>query len=384
VRFLNADKIFDGKQFLAPDTLLVLDEAGRLTELVPSGNVESGRIERLEGIITPGFVNSHCHLELSHLKGQIPRHTGLPEFAKQVIISRNSFRDSERMEHMHAADAEMWRSGIVAVGDISNGAESFGTKAASPLFYHTFIELIGLDPFRAPLVLEKGQELKDELKDRGLRGSLAPHAPYSTSKALIGAIAAQDEFHKLPFSIHNQESEEETKFFIGQKNGFEDLYSFLGLSVSWFRAPGHSSLKEYAAVLPNTPSLLVHNTVSTAEDLRLVASLPVFWCFCPSANLYIEAKLPDFTLFSSLQNKICLGTDSLASNDSLNLVKEASIILEQRTAFSLETMLGALTLNGAEALGISENFGRLIPGKNTGLNLLAHRNSGLQFVKKIT
>jgi cytosine/adenosine deaminase-related metal-dependent hydrolase len=384
VRFLSADKIFDGKQFLAPATLLVLDEAGRLVELIPSGNVESGRIEHLEGIITPGFVNSHCHLELSHLKGLIPLHTGLPEFAKQVIISRNNFSDTEKEECMNAADSEMWNNGIVAVGDISNGAESFGTKAASPLFYHTFVELIGLDPFRADLALEKGLELKDELKDRGLRGSLAPHAPYSTSRALIAAIAARDEFHKLPFSIHNQESEEETKFFMGQSNGFEDLYRFLGLNVSWFRAPGHSSLKEYAAVLPQTPSLLVHNTVSTAGDLRLVASSPVFWCFCPSANLYIESKLPDLTLFGGLQNNICLGTDSLASNGSLDLAKEANIILEATTAFSLETMLRAMTFNGAEALGISENFGGLIPGKNTGLNLLAQRNSRLQFIKKIT
>jgi cytosine/adenosine deaminase-related metal-dependent hydrolase len=384
VRFLRADKIFDGLQFLPPGTVLVLDEGGRLVEMAAAENIEEDRVERLEGILAPGFVNSHCHLELSHLKGKIPLRTGLPEFARQIILSRNSVTEAEKSEHFYAADREMWQNGIVAVGDISNSAESFGTKAASSLFYHTFIELIGLDPFRADLVLEKGLELKDELTDLGLRGSLAPHAPYSTSRALIGAIAAHDEFNKLPFSIHNQESEEETKFFMGEPSSFEDLYRFLGLNISWFKAPGHSSLAEYAPALGAGPSLLVHNTVSTAADLKLLAAAPVSWCFCPSANLYIESRLPDFSLFRAVQNKICLGTDSLASNDALDLVKEANRILEASTAFSTETILRAMTSNGAEALGIAGNFGRLIPGKNAGLNLLAEQNSRLKFIKKIT
>src|SRR6218665_1991031 len=185
MRFLSANNFFGGVQFLAPATVLALDEGGRLVEILPPGNQENGNIQHLEGILTPGFVNSHCHLELSHLKGLIPLRTGLPECARQVIMTRNSVGAAERVEHMHAAGQAMWKSGIVAVGDISNGPESFESKAASPLFYHTFIELIGLDPSRADLVFNKSSELRQLLETYGLRGSLAPHAPYNTSTDLI-------------------------------------------------------------------------------------------------------------------------------------------------------------------------------------------------------
>ncbi len=385
MRFVTADRIFDGKRFLAGDTVLVLDADNRLRDIIPSSEVETAQTELLEGILTPGFVNSHCHLELSHLKGTIPQGTGLPEFGKQVVISRNSFTKEEQLEHMQAADRAMWQNGIVAVGDISNTSASFDQKAESQLFYHTFIELIGLDPGRAGRVLEQGLALEKELRTRGLAGSLAPHAPYSTSKELIGKIAAHDAAQALTLSIHNQETDEETNFFMGRKSGFEQLYDFLKLDISWFRPPGHSSLVDYAPALSGTRSLLVHNTVTSGEDPAAIDPATLYWCFCPAANQYIEARLPDFSLFRHLQNRICMGTDSLASNDSLDVLKELNIILSSTPVFSIETLLSAITANGAEALGISENFGSLLPGKNAGLNLLGeNKNSTLQFIKKIT
>ena len=309
MRFIKADKIFDGKQFLKGGVALALNNDNSLEALVSMQDLDAGKVEQLEGILMPGFVNSHCHLELSHMKGLIPQHTSLPEFGKQVIRSRNSFTKEEQQEHMLAADRAMWQNGIVAVGDISNNAASFDQKAGSNIFYHTFLELIGLDPERAGLIFENGLELEKELKLQGLKGSLAPHAPYSSSRALIAKIAAYDESHQHPFSIHNQESDEETKFFMGEKSGFEDLFAFLGIDITWFKAPGHSSLQDYAATLPATPALLVHNTVTTVPDIAAASAANAFWCFCPAANQYIEARLPDFNLFGSLPDRICIGTD---------------------------------------------------------------------------
>ena len=365
--------------------ILVLDDANRLVEIVTHHEVEDARVEHLEGILTPGFVNSHCHLELSHLKGHIPKLTGLPEFAKHVILLRNKISLEEKMEHMRQAELEMWNNGTVAVGDISNGPESFELKAGSKLFYHTFIELIGLQPKNAEALFENGLNLFRQLEPQQLAGSLAPHASYSTSKELIQKIARYNQTHQLSFSIHNQESDEETKFLQGEKNEFEALYQFLGLDTTWFSPSGLSSLKYYSDVLAsNAPSLLVHNTVTKAADVAVTLEKAVYWCFCPEANLYIEGRLPDLQLFKGLEQRICIGTDSLASNSHLDLIQEANNLLIAGAPFSLETLLRAITWNGAEALGISDHFGRLCPGKNVGLNWIDFKDSQLHFIKKIT
>lgn len=383
MRFISANKIFDGQTFLSPGTVLVLDDKGRLADVVSGVALERGEVQHFDGLLTPGFINAHCHLELSHLKNEIPRHTGLPAFGKQVIVQRDQTSVEEKLEHMRAADKEMRDNGTVAVGDIGNGVESYAVKAASGLFYHNFIELIGLRPEHADTIFQNGQRLLEISSQYQLRASLAPHAPYSTSKELIRRIAAFDAEQGLPFSIHNQESEEEGKFFRGEECGFHDLFRFLNLDISWFRAPGTSSLRYYAETLSSVPSLLVHNTCTGPEDVRLLAQKNIYWCFCPRANLYIENKLPNWRVFEGEKDRICLGTDSLAGNTGLDLVAEANVLLADSAMFSVEDVLRALTGNAAKALQIADRFGVLVRGRNVGLNWLRQEGNLLHFNKKI-
>lgn len=383
MRFITADRIFNGHSFLAEGSVLVLGERNCFLGFVTSKEITADKIERFEGVITPGFVNSHCHLELSHLKNKIPKHTGLPEFAKQVILLRQKCDRATIAESQREADKEMWENGIVAVGDISNGPDSFPQKSASNIFYHTFIELIGLNPDNAEFIFEKGVELHGKLKNYQLKGSFAPHAPYSTSAPLIKKISEFDSDRELPFSIHNQESVEETKFFQGEKSGFDELYKFLNLDLSWFVPPGGTSLQNYVSALSISPSLLVHNTITSPADLSMVTDKNIYWCFCPCANKFIENRLPDFEIFRKFDHRICLGTDSLASNAQLSLVEEANQVLTATDTFSVENLLRAITFNPAEALGLTNAFGHMIEGRNAGLNLIKIQNGHLQFIKKI-
>ena len=383
MRFLKANKIFDGRHYLPEGSVLVLDEQNLFKDVISEHEVETSNIEQVNDIITPGFINTHCHLELSHLKNKIPQHTGLPVFAKHVITERSNFSKAEVAERMQDATTEMWENGIVAVGDISNTEDSFTTKSGSKIFYHTFIELLGLNPANSQSNFERGYELVQTLNNYNLSGSLAPHSPYSTSNELIKLIADYDEKSGLPFCIHNQESEEETKFFEGKKSDFEDLYCFLNLNIAYFKPPGTSSLQNFVDLLPRCNSILVHNTFTQSKDIESVNSKFVYWCFCPGANKYIENKLPDFSQFTKHKNNLCIGTDSLASNTQLDLMAEANLILNSASEFTPENILQALTHNGAQALGISDKFGKFIQGKNPGLNSVKIENSQLQFIKKI-
>jgi len=383
MRFLKADKVFNGRELLPINTLLVTDENGKLKDFVQEQDIDSLKIERFEGTLTPGFVNAHCHLELSHLHNKIHQHTGLPSFAKQVIIQRNTVSKEEIAEHTKDANAKMWNKGIVAVGDISNNDESFLEKANSKIFYHTFIELIGLNPAGAEKIFDGGISLLQKLNTYNLKGSLSAHAAYSTSNKLIKKIADFDFAQDFSFSIHNQESDEETKMMVGEKSELEALFKFLNIDLSWFTAPGLSSLESYANVLSKNRSILVHNRVTIQNDLRRVLDKNVFWCFCPNANLYIENALPNFAIFKDQKHNICIGTDSLASNEQLDLVNEVNIILADNRVFTTQDLLRAITINGAEALGITDNYGQLQVGKNAGLNLVNIANSQIQFIKKI-
>ena len=383
MHFLTADKLFNGREFLQEGSVLVLNDGGELIDIISEKTIDSGKIQKLEGIITPGFVNVHCHTELSHLKGKIPQKTGLPGFGKHIILQRFPHHKDEVKEYLKAADKQMWENGITAVGDICNTDDSFENKTESNLFYHSFIELLGLNPAKAHDSFSAGAILFQQLKNIGLAGSLTPHAPYSTSNELISKISNFNSTQDLPGSIHNQESEDENKFFNGIKNGFDDLYSFLQADISWFVPPMTSSLKYYSEFLANQKTILVHNTFTSKEDIEFIKNKNIFWCFCPNANLFIEDKLPDLSLFSDQKNKICIGTDSLASNHQLDLINEINILLKKFPIYSFEDLLSAITGNPAQALGISDRFGMFICGKNTGINLIRIKNREINFVKKI-
>ncbi|MGZ3920140.1 MAG: amidohydrolase family protein [Bacteroidia bacterium] len=382
MQFLKADAIFDGEKFLGPHEIIAIRENGTIKEIVPENVTEEGNIQKLKGVITPGFVNAHCHTELSHLKNKIPQKTGLPSFGKHIIFQRASCSAEEIKERVHEADKEMLDNGIVAVGDICNTEDSFEMKTKSSIYYHSFIELLGLDAKRAEIMYDAGLHFINKLNVLGLPGSLTPHAPYSTSTELIRKIAEYNLLHDLPASIHNQESEEETKFFNGEKSGFHDLYDFLNVDISWFKAPGTSSLAYYIDSLLDQKTLLVHNTCTSKKDIELTVTKNISWCFCPGANKYIEDRLPNFGLFSTQANRLCLGTDSLASNTGLSLVNEANAVLEH-SSYTIDQVLQMMTSNGANALNMGGKFGKLLPGINAGLNLMEINDRKFKFIKKL-
>lgn len=188
MRFIKADKLFSGEEFLATDTVLVINDHGSIQDITTADKVEESVVEHFKGIICPGFVNAHCHLELSHLKNVINQHTGIVNFGLGIIKHRNDVALELQLEAMLLADKEMQKQGIVAVGDISNTKNSIAVKKQSSLYYHTFIELIALNPLRANLVFTEGLNLVDSFQKNELSTSLAPHAPYSVSLELIKQI----------------------------------------------------------------------------------------------------------------------------------------------------------------------------------------------------
>lgn len=385
MRYVTADRIFSGKEYLPNNTVLILSKEGVLSDVISSENIDSGIIERFEGTLCPGFINTHCHLELSHLKGVIKQHTGIVDFGLSVIKHRNAQALEVRQEAMLQADAEMLKQGIVAVGDISNTTESITAKNQSKLYYHTFVELIALNPERSDLVLTQGKQLLYEFEDNKLSASLAPHAPYSASLELIKKITQECSLKKQPSSIHNQESQAENDFFESKSGDYLRLYETLNITIDYFCSSKKSSLQTIInAFNKEVNTLMVHNTFTNNEDLEIVQNhhKHLYWCLCPNANLYIENSLPDIQLMISNDCKLTLGTDSLASNSSLSIIEEINTITKKQPEILFEVLLEAATYNGAEFLGIEDRFGSLLKNTKCGINLI-EGNAGKYTVKKL-
>jgi cytosine/adenosine deaminase-related metal-dependent hydrolase len=385
MRFISASKIFSGKEYLPANTVLVLNDNGLIEDITIKENVESSNIEHFEGIITPGFINTHCHLELSHLKNIIKKYTGIVDFGLAIMKHRNELSIELQHEAMRLADKEMQTQGIVAVGDISNTSNSIKTKQESNLYYHTFVELIALNPERANLVFDSGKQLLSEYTQAQLSASLAPHAPYSASLELIKKITDDCQQLNKSTSIHNQESKAENEFFNSKSGDYLRLYETIKVSIDYFKATKKSSLKTIISSFnQKVNTLLVHNTFTSKEDIEKAKTIhqQLYWCLCSNANLYIENTLPDINLLESSNCTLTIGTDSLASNSELSIINEINTILIHQPHILVEILLNAATYNGAKFLGIENQFGLLEKNKKCGINLIEGQ-AGNYSVKKL-
>ncbi|MEO5946524.1 MAG: amidohydrolase, partial [Chitinophagaceae bacterium] len=136
----KADKIFDGTRFLEAGQVLITDDSGIIQKTLPA-NEAGDDIQQLSGILTPGLVNCHCHLELSHLKNVIPPHTGLIDFLCSVV-SKRGFASEIIQQEIIMAENEMYKNGTVAVGDIGNTADTLDVKKNSEIWWQNFVEVL--------------------------------------------------------------------------------------------------------------------------------------------------------------------------------------------------------------------------------------------------
>ncbi len=375
MRKLSADYVFPISQPSIKNGVVIVDANGTIVEVCSSDELNPAELETYKGIICPGFINAHCHLELSHLKGKIADKNGLDVFIKEIETYRNIVPE-EVEEAIVKAENEMISNGIVAVGDISNGNASFAQKTKGRLRYHTFIEVFGFHPDKAANAFNKGTELYKNLKAQQPLAngtSITPHAPYSASEDLLKKLYNFAWANDSLLSIHNQESEEENKFFKNKEGAILQRLEDFGIDVSWWKPTGLTSLRSTLVHFPkHTKIQLVHNTVTTATDIEWAQTYSKFlwWCFCPNTNMYIENMLPNFQLFIDAGVRITIGTDSLASNKVLSVLEEIKTISHHAPSISLETLLTWSTLNGAEFLGFDKELGTIEKGKQPGLNLI--------------
>lgn len=370
---ISANYIFPGNTPPIKNGVIVLDDNGVIIDVLnpESETINWGEVEKHEGVICPGFVNTHCHLELSYLKGEMTEQTKLHGFVKEIIAIRNDFSEEFRNKSMQLAEQEMMNNGIVAVGDISNGDSTFSLKEKSEINYHTFIEVFGSDPKIANEAFEHSKVIYDTYFNTKT-ASITPHATYSVSDNLVKHVNTHASQNNSLISIHNQETASENEFY---QKGTGKLFDFLEISKkhnNQFKPTQQNALASFLGKFEGLKKiLLVHNTFSKQEDIDWAKSYSnqIYWCFCPNANEYIEGRQPNYSLFKN--EKCTIGTDSLASNWSLSILDELKTIFSKDNTIPLETLIKWASYNGAQFLEFNQ-LGSIEKGKQPGLNLITH------------
>jgi len=324
------------------------------------------------------------------MRGVAAEGTGLMDFLRNIPQHRNSFSDVEKKEARHNAFDAMIANGIVAVGDIANTTDTADLRAQDRMHFQTFVEALGFNAAGAHKAFEYATNTWSEFAGQNagrhqLRQAIVPHAPYSVSSTLFRMIDAHQP--GVVMSIHNQESEEENKFYARKEGKVRELLHLLGIDDGHFTPTGRPSLESYLQWLSSKrPYIFVHNTYSNIEDINCAQSHTgeAHWCLCPNANMYIERRLPDINTFIDAKANICIGTDSLASNHGLSILSELQTIDAHFPHIGWETLLRWGTLNGAKALQLQDTVGTFAEGMRPGVvQILFNKQNSPLSVKKL-
>lgn len=332
--------------------------------------------EIIQGAIVPGFVNCHCHVELSHLHKKFRKGTGMAGFIDQINELRDWAGREAKAELVQQWMDKMWAEGVSAMADISNDDSSFDVKASHKMYTRTFLEVFGSEPDMCDGVMKDVACLHALATSKGIDAAPTPHSCYTMSPQLLTASAAAG-LESGYLSYHSQESHEEEELLMNGSGAMYENRVRNGMSTP--PVTGESSLKyfierlSYAGQAPyDEHILLVHNVCLKQDDADAARKVMnnVYWAVCPLSNIFIHNALPPIPLMRENSLAITVGTDSLSSNDDLSMIKEIACLHENFPEVPMNEIFVWACLNGARFLSKEDTMGTLSKGKCPGVVLV--------------
>lgn len=327
-----------------------------------------------EAIILPGFVNAHAHLELTGLHGKVKRTDSLPDWLMQLMRYRRRlinrlllffFRNTAKkwVREATARGIEMsLAGGVTTIADITNSGWQVETLKGSPIRKLIFHEVIGFETSQQKQsVARLNAKLNDAQPDSLLTFGISPHAPYSVSADLYGKCVEIATSKHLLLCTHLAETQSEIELLMSGAGEFRDFLEGLGISVEDWQPPQTTPVKymHHLGVLESGP-LLAHCNYLEESDISLLKNSSVV--FCPRSHNYFYHRNHPFEKLLAAGVNVALGTDSLASNDSLNMLDEMKFLHKTHNHIPPVSLLEIATLNGAKALKLKAQIGALQRG----------------------
>ena len=331
-------------------------ERGRIREIFLDTNspIEGELIDLSDCLILPGFVNAHCHLSLSVLKWQIPRRSSFTAWVRSVVEKNELVSWENRVFALHAQAKVMAHSGVTALVDYIPQAKFIVEYSLLPFRQTLLLEVLGFLPSLVePIVENLELALKQNVDGGGMtKLGLAPHAPYSVSPKLFREVKLLAEKYKCPLSCHVAEFPEELQFLQDGSGGMKDFLEERAMYDNDWRPPASSPVRYLDSMGVLDSLVAIHLNLADA-DLDFLKSKKVKAVFCPQSTRWFRRKkyMPVRDLLD-LGMVVGLGTDSLASSESLNFLDEIRAAEEMLVDVSREELLRMATRGGAATVGM--------------------------------
>jgi cytosine/adenosine deaminase-related metal-dependent hydrolase len=374
-RIVHADAALPGDDAPIIDAALVVDETGSILDVGPAAEIlprhAGASVERVQGVVMPGLVNAHVHVELSSLRGKVAGGHGFVRWVERMMGMRAAERPEDDAVAIEKAAGEMETFGTVAVGEVTNTLAAVGALARRGIGGSIFHEVFGLDKERALAKLHAMREeraaLADELAAQDLVAAPAAHTVYTTHPDAIRAVLAEVRAAGLRTTVHMAEHPAERSFLEKGVGPFVDFATRMRFPIDRFPVPHKGPIDladELGLLAPDV--LLVHLTDARQGELDRVAASGAWVVLCPRSNLYIEVKLPPLLEMLKAGIVPALGTDSLGSNASLDVLAEAKALAERFPSVDKRVLVEMATAAGARALG-RPDLGCLRKGSRPGV-----------------
>jgi cytosine/adenosine deaminase-related metal-dependent hydrolase len=385
MRAFHADALVTGDGDAIGDAAVIVDERCEVIDVGRAGDVLPRHggiaVERARGVLVPGLVNAHTHLELSALRGCVPGGAGFVPWVEHLIGARIEARPEDDEEAIERAVEELDASGTVAVGEVTNSLGAVHALARRGFIGSIFHEVFGVD--RAS-VERRVAELPRILEERvgqwpspELAYAPTPHTLYTTHESVVRRLVRDARDRHVRVSVHLSEHAPERRFLEHGdgpvRNWYEARLKLRPETIAW---PGKApiALADEWGVL-DSHVLCVHLTDARPSELELVARRGAPLVFCPRSNLFIEARLPPLIAARAAGLVPALGTDSLASNTSLDVLAEARALADRFPTVPAAELLRMATWQGARALGLPD-VGRIARGARPGIFLVEGQPEG--------
>ncbi len=331
---------------------LVIDD-GRVVAISTQPGASEDVLDLSDCLLMPGFVNAHCHLSLTALEKKLSPSNSFADWIRALIPLNADLDEESRMRGIRAGAEAMKRSGVTTLADYVADPELLPVIGGLGFRSVLFLETIGFDSANAQFLCHKVEELiKRERFSPLSQLGLAPHAPYSVSPDLFRYLRQLAQQYHCPISCHVAEIQEEVAFLDEGDDGLKDLLKERSAWDPQWQVPRKTPV-QYLDSLGLLDHLIAIHCNFVSSDLNVMAEKKVSAVFCPkSTEWFGRSEFMPVRAMLDLGMTVALGTDSLASNDSLNFLAELRTADKLLSTVSREEILTMATRSGGEALGL--------------------------------
>jgi cytosine/adenosine deaminase-related metal-dependent hydrolase len=371
VKSIKASYLYTPKGIIEDGQIII--ENDQIIDILDSSNALNNKIQDIEiknnFILFPGFINTHCHLELTAV-GPIPEHhlysKDKSEFfvnwIQELVKSKNLLTEDEKIKGIKKGIDDLLLSGVTTLGDHVSFNTPLDPIINSPLKGKIFAETIGAIDEVSQDIYHHLCQIKENWQHDRFDYQVIPHSVHAVYPDTLKKCFNEQ---SSPLSCHLAESQAEFDYFDSKSGPMANLVRNMTGNLPYTSETGLDFINKTDLSLEKL--LLIHGNYLSTDDFKLLADKSVSIVHCPGSWEYFKHQ--NFNLEGALNHhiNIAIGTDSIASNTKLNFLHELKLIREKYPNLNAKTILDMATINGAKALEIDHQVGSIEIGKKADL-----------------